>query len=155
MVKKKCLYYIISCLFLFFFILYKVQEFTYNVVYCKIWKFVNFASQLRCHCQKVGLQFLVHEEKLVLISILLLLRCKDNILMPFIREDNELNLRNQTEFRNPFTRLQLFASSFFPSTIKSWNKLSPQLRLLRCKDNILIYNELHLQMHTHIYSLDH
>jgi hypothetical protein len=49
-------------------------------------------------------------------------------LLPFIREENELNLRNQTEFRNPFTRLQLFAHSFFPSTIKSWNKLSPQLR---------------------------
>ena len=44
------------------------------------------------------------------------------------RTDVELNLRNQTEFRNPFTRLQLFANSFFPSTIKSWNKLSPQLR---------------------------
>ena len=49
-------------------------------------------------------------------------------LLPFIREENELNLCNQTEFRNPFTRLQLFANSFFPSTIKSWNKLSPQLR---------------------------
>ena len=45
-----------------------------------------------------------------------------------MREENELNLRNQTEFRNPFTRLQLFANSFFPSTIKSWNKLSLQLR---------------------------
>ena len=49
-------------------------------------------------------------------------------LLPFIREENELNLRNQTEFRNPFTRLQLFANSFFHSTIKSLNKLSPQLR---------------------------
>jgi hypothetical protein len=37
-------------------------------------------------------------------------------LLPFIREENELNLRSQTEFRNPFTRLQLFANSFFPST---------------------------------------
>jgi hypothetical protein len=45
-----------------------------------------------------------------------------------IREENELNLRNQTEFRNPFTRLQLFANSFFLFTIKSWNQLSPQLR---------------------------
>jgi hypothetical protein len=43
-------------------------------------KFVDFASQLRCHRQQVGLQFLVHEENLVLISILLLLRCKDKIL---------------------------------------------------------------------------
>jgi predicted ferric reductase len=38
-------------------------------------------------------------------------------LLPFIREENELNLRNQTEFRNPFTRLQLFAnSSHTPTT---------------------------------------
>ena len=49
-------------------------------------------------------------------------------LLPFIREENKLNMRNQTEFRNPLTRLPLFANSFFPSTIKSWNKLSPQLR---------------------------
>jgi hypothetical protein len=49
-------------------------------------------------------------------------------LLPFIREENELNLGNQTEFRNPLTRLQLFANSFFPSSIKSWIKLSSQLR---------------------------
>ena len=49
-------------------------------------------------------------------------------LLLFIREENELNLRSQTEFRNPFTRLQLFAHFFIPSTTKSWNKLSPQLR---------------------------
>ena len=48
--------------------------------------------------------------------------------LPFIRKENELNLRNQPEFKNPPTRLQLFANSFFPSSIKSWNNLSPQLR---------------------------
>ena len=32
--------------------------------------------------------------------------------MPFMGEENELNLRNQTEYRNPLTRLQLFANSF-------------------------------------------
>jgi hypothetical protein len=47
--------------------------------------------------------------------------------MPLMREENELNLRNQTEFRNPLSKLQLFANSFFPS-IKSRDKLSPQLR---------------------------
>ena len=39
-------------------------------LWCKveqIWQFVDFASQLRCHRQKVGFQFLVHEEKLVFI----------------------------------------------------------------------------------------
>jgi hypothetical protein len=45
-----------------------------------------------------------------------------------MREENELNLRNQTEFRNPLSKLQLFANSFFPSSIKSRDKLSPQLR---------------------------
>ena len=37
--------------------------------------------------------------------------------MPFMGEENELNLRNQTEYRNPLTRLQLFANSVFPSSI--------------------------------------
>jgi hypothetical protein len=33
-------------------------------------------------------------------------------LVPFIREENELNLRNQTKFRNPLIRLQLLQSPF-------------------------------------------
>jgi hypothetical protein len=48
-------------------------------------------------------------------------------LLPFIRDENELNLRNQTKFRNLLTILQLFTNSFFTS-IKSWNKLSSQIR---------------------------
>jgi hypothetical protein len=45
-----------------------------------------------------------------------------------MREKNELHSLNQTECRNPLTRLQLFANSFFPSSIKSWEKLGLQLR---------------------------
>ena len=44
-------------------------------------------------------------------------------LLPFIRDENEINVRNQFKFRNPLTILQLFTNSLFPS-IKSWNKLS-------------------------------
>ena len=47
---------------------------------------------------------------------------------PLMREENELHSLNQTECRNPLTRLQLFANSFFPSSIKSWEKLGLQLR---------------------------
>ena len=35
---------------------------------------------------------------------------------------------SQTKFRNLLTTLQLFANSFFPSSIESWDKLSLQLR---------------------------
>jgi hypothetical protein len=45
----------------------------FDVQLYRVGKFVDFASRVRCHRQKVGLQFLVHEEKLVLISIPLLL----------------------------------------------------------------------------------
>jgi hypothetical protein len=48
-------------------------------------------------------------------------------LLPFIRDENKLNLRNQSKFRNPLTILQLFTNSLFRS-IKSWNKLSSQIR---------------------------
>ena len=48
--------------------------------------------------------------------------------MPFMREENVLNLRNQTEFRNPLTRLQLFANSFSLLLLNHGINLSPQLR---------------------------
>ena len=52
---------------------------SFDVKLYRFENFVDFASQLRCHRQKVGLQLLVHEEKLALVLILLLLHCKDNI----------------------------------------------------------------------------
>jgi hypothetical protein len=34
-------------------------------------------------------------------------------LLPFERKENAYNLRNQTDYSNPFTRLQLYRNSFF------------------------------------------
>ena len=49
-------------------------------------------------------------------------------LLPFERNENAYNLRNQTDYSNPFTRLQLYRNSFFPSSIKFWNNLTPEIR---------------------------
>ena len=49
-------------------------------------------------------------------------------LLPFERNENAYNLRNQTDYSNPFTRLQLYRNSFFPSSIKLWNNLTPEIR---------------------------
>ena len=52
-------------------------------------------------------------------------------LLPFERNENAYNLRNQTDYSNPFTRLQLYRNSFFPSSIKLWNNLTPEIRSAR------------------------
>jgi hypothetical protein len=49
-------------------------------------------------------------------------------LLSFERNENAYNLRNQTDYSNQFTRLQLFRNSFFPSSIKLWNNLTPEIR---------------------------
>jgi hypothetical protein len=49
-------------------------------------------------------------------------------LLPFERNENVYNLLNQTDYSNPFTRLQLYRNSFFPSSIKFWNNLTPEIR---------------------------
>jgi hypothetical protein len=49
-------------------------------------------------------------------------------LLPFERNENAYYLRNQTDYSNPFTRLQLYRNSFFPSSIKLWNNLTPAFR---------------------------
>ena len=49
-------------------------------------------------------------------------------LLPFERNENAYNLRNQTDYSNSFTRLQLHRNSFFPSSIKLWNDLTPDIR---------------------------
>ena len=49
-------------------------------------------------------------------------------LLPFDRNENAYNLRNQTDYSNPFTRLQLYRNSLFPSSIKLWNNLTPEKR---------------------------
>jgi len=48
-------------------------------------------------------------------------------LLPYERNENDYNLRNQTDYSNPFTRLQLYRNSFFPSSIKLWNNLTPEI----------------------------
>ena len=49
-------------------------------------------------------------------------------LLPFERNENAYNLRNQTNYSNPFTRLQLYRILCFPSSIKLWNNLTPEIR---------------------------
>ena len=49
-------------------------------------------------------------------------------LLPFERNENAYNLHNQTDYSNPFTRLQLYHNSFFPSSIKLWNNLPLEIR---------------------------
>ena len=50
------------------------------------------------------------------------------------------NLRNSNDFEIPFSRLCLYGNSYFPSTLKLWNELYPQVRTLptisRFKSNI-------------------
>jgi hypothetical protein len=48
--------------------------------------------------------------------------------LPFERNENAYSLRNQTDYSNSFTRLQLHRNSFFPSSIKLWNNLTPDIR---------------------------
>ena len=45
-----------------------------------------------------------------------------------LRRNNVRNLRNMSDFELPNYRLQSTLNSFFPSTIKLWNNLEPELR---------------------------
>ena len=45
-------------------------------------------------------------------------------------ETNIYNLRNNTDLVIPFTRLCSYESSFFPSTLKSWNDIDTPIRNL-------------------------
>jgi hypothetical protein len=47
---------------------------------------------------------------------------------PLKRNENAYNLRNHTDYSNPFTRLQFYRNYFFPSSIKLWNNLTPEIR---------------------------
>ena len=50
----------------------------------QIWKFVDFASQLRCHRQKAGLQFLVHAY----------CNCWPGVIQPDINTVNSSEIKN-------------------------------------------------------------
>jgi hypothetical protein len=56
------------------------------------------------------------------------LRIYATVNYPLKRNENAYNLRNQTDYSNPFTRLQLYRNLFFPSSIKLWNNLTPEIR---------------------------
>jgi hypothetical protein len=60
----------------------------------------------RRHSRKLNLFYKIRNNDSPLYSF--------DCLLPFIREENELNLRNQTEFRNPFTRLTIICKLLFP-----------------------------------------
>ena len=47
---------------------------------------------------------------------------------------SDYNLRNNQDFNIPFTRLCSFETSFFPSKLKLWNDLDPQIR---CSPSLL------------------
>ena len=44
---------------------------------------------------------------------------------------NNYNLRNSLKYRVPRFRLETFSKSFFPSTIRSWNSLDPNLKSIQ------------------------
>ena len=52
-------------------------------------------------------------------------------LVNFVSENNHYNLRNQNDYKIPFTRLQLYSNSFFPSTIRLWKSLDTSVRNLQ------------------------
>ena len=62
-----------------------------------------------------------------------------------VNETNIYNLRNNTDFVIPFTRLCSYESSFFPSTLKLWNDLDTPIRNLptlpQFKTNIMTIRE--------------
>ena len=47
-----------------------------------------------------------------------------------VDETSTYNLRNNTDFVIPFSRLSSYGSSFSPSTLKLWNDLDTQIRTL-------------------------
>lgn len=69
-------------------------------------------------------------------------------LMPDrINETTAYNLRNSDNYEIPFTRLCSFETSYFPSTLKSWNDLDTQIRTLptlkQFKSNIRKKSDMH------------
>ena len=54
----------------------------------------------------------------------------NDCLSPYQRDVRQRNLRTDSDYRQPFTRLQLFSNSFFPSAIRLWNNLESNIRNL-------------------------
>ena len=62
-----------------------------------------------------------------------------------VNDINTYNLRYSNGFEIPFSRLCAYETSFFPSTLKLWNELHPQIRTLSAisqfKSNIQITSD--------------
>ena len=57
------------------------------------------------------------------------------------------NLRNSSQYRNPRCRLETYSKSYFPSTIRLWNALDPELRAIQsfqCFKKCLSANTFHV-----------
>ena len=53
-----------------------------------------------------------------------------NLLPNRVNNITAYNLRNSNDFDIPFSRLCSYENSYFPSTLKLWNELDPQVRTL-------------------------
>ncbi len=53
-----------------------------------------------------------------------------NLIPPQVNTGTHYNLRNQNDIITPATRIEIFKSSFVPSTVQLWNGLDPALRNL-------------------------
>jgi hypothetical protein len=51
-----------------------------------------------------------------------------DLIPPRVEARTAYNLRNRADLQQPFARLQTYAQSFFPSTIKMWNDLSHSIK---------------------------
>ena len=64
------------------------------------------------------------------------------LLLNRVNDINTNNLRNRNDFEIPFSRLCFYETSYFPSTLKLWNELYPQICALptisQFKSNIQI-----------------
>jgi hypothetical protein len=51
-----------------------------------------------------------------------------NLIPPQVNEITNYNLRNRNDITTPNTRLEIYKSSFIPSTVQLWNDLDPTLK---------------------------
>ncbi len=51
-------------------------------------------------------------------------------LSNFSDNDNNYQLRNRSQFRIPYCRLETYSKSFFPSSLRLWNSLRPEQRTI-------------------------
>ena len=52
----------------------------------------------------------------------------NDCLSTFLNDNNAYNLRHRSDYRVPFSRLQSYSISFFPSSVNQWNSLDVNVR---------------------------